>query len=259
VHELGDVILLVLPAGTRETVLARLDQFIFSEDVQLGDVTATFAGVSIIGPAAATETARLIGIDRTRLEALPPWGNVRASFEGAPCIVLRAADRGALAFDLLVERPQRPALEAALDEAGIAAISDAAAEALRIEAGVPRFHQDMDEAIIPLEAGIESRAISFNKGCYVGQEVIIRVLHRGHGKVAKKLVGLRLSGQQAPDVGAAIEGGGKTPGVVTSATWSPRLAQPIALGYVHRELSEPGTIVRLAGSDAVVSSLPFQE
>ena len=64
------------------------------------------------------------------------------------------------------------------------------AEALRIEAGVPMFHRDMDEETIPLEAGIESRAISLTKGCYVGQEVIIRVLHRGHGRVARKLVGL---------------------------------------------------------------------
>ena len=57
---------------------------------------------------------------------------------------------------------------------------------------MPLFHRDMDEETIPLEAGIESRAISFSKGCYVGQEVIIRVLHRGHGRVARKLVGLRL-------------------------------------------------------------------
>ena len=71
------------------------------------------------------------------------------------------------------------------------------AEAIRIEAGVPLFHRDMDEETIPLEAGIESRAISFTKGCYVGQEVIIRVLHRGHGRVARKLVGLRLEGDVA--------------------------------------------------------------
>jgi folate-binding protein YgfZ len=117
----------------------------------------------------------------------------------------------------------------------------------------------MTDETIPLEAGIEGRAISFNKGCYVGQEVIIRVLHRGHGRVAKKLVGLRLQGEIFPVAGSAIEGGGKAPGVVTSAAWSPRFEQPIALGYVHRELAEPGTRVTVAGSDAVVSALPFQQ
>ena len=76
------------------------------------------------------------------------------------------------------------------EEAGVPALNAETAEALRIEAGVPRFNRDMDQDTIPLEAGIESRAISFSKGCYVGQEVIIRVLHRGHGRVARKLVGL---------------------------------------------------------------------
>jgi folate-binding protein YgfZ len=179
--------------------------------------------------------------------------------QGGPAILLHAADRGERAFDVLVERAQWPALEHALHDAGVVAMSDAAAEAIRIEAGVPRFHQDMTEDTIPLEAGIEGRAISFNKGCYVGQEVIIRVLHRGHGRVAKKLVGLTINGEGVPEAGSAIEGGGKTPGVITSATWSPRLSQPVALGYVHRELAAPGTKVTVAGSDATVSALPFHK
>ena len=82
------------------------------------------------------------------------------------------------------------------------------ADAMRIEAGVPMFHRDMDEETIPLEAGIESRAISLTKGCYVGQEVIIRVLHRGHGRVARKLVGLMIDGDAAAAPGTAIADGG---------------------------------------------------
>ena len=69
---------------------------------------------------------------------------------------------------------------------------------------MPLFHRDMDEETIPLEAGIESRAISLTKGCYVGQEVIIRVLHRGHGRVARKLVGLMFDGESVPAAGAAV-------------------------------------------------------
>ena len=93
---------------------------------------------------------------------------------------------------------RRRALAAALGAAGVVDLGEATAEAIRIEAGIPAFHRDMDEETIPLEANIESRAISFSKGCYVGQEVVIRVLHRGHGRVARKLVGLLIDGAQAP-------------------------------------------------------------
>jgi folate-binding protein YgfZ len=113
-------------------------------------------------------------------------------------------------------------------------------EAARIEAGYPLFGVDMTEDTIPLEAGIEDRAISFTKGCYVGQEVIIRVLHRGHGRVAKKLVALRIEGNHLPARNAAIFAGDRGIGVITSAASSPTLGS-IALGYVHRDYVAPGT------------------
>ena len=121
------------------------------------------------------------------LTALPEHGNVRAQFGGQAAIVVRVTDTGEPGFDVFVERAQAAAF---IGGAGRprrrGARRRATADALRIEAGVPQFHRDMDEETIPLEAGIEARAISFNKGCYVGQEVIIRVLHRGHGRVARK-------------------------------------------------------------------------
>src|SRR5665213_4362641 len=98
----------------------------------------------------------------------------------------------------------------------------------------------MDEETIPLEAGIESRAISLTKGCYVGQEVIIRVLHRGHGRVARKLVGLILDGGDVPPAETAIVAQDREVGRVTSSTLSPALGKPIALGYVHRDFVTPG-------------------
>ena len=106
---------------------------------------------------------------------------------------------------MLVESvSSRPLRERASAAGAVDADADAA-EALRVEAGVPMFHRDMDEDTIPLEAGIEARAISLTKGCYVGQEVIIRVLHRGHGRVARKLVGLTLDGDGA----SAVRGAGR--------------------------------------------------
>jgi len=102
----------------------------------------------------------------------------------------------------------------------------------------------MTDDTIPLEAGIEDRAISMSKGCYVGQEVIIRVLHRGHGRVARKLVGLRIDGP-IPPRGARLFAADRDVGFVTSAAESPRLGT-IAMGYAHRDFLSPGTRIEVA-------------
>ena len=251
VYELGDVILLTLHGDVKDPVLARLDQFIFGEDVQLGDVTATFADIAIVGPQASTTVARVLsGVTAETLAALPDHGNLRTPFGDAPAIVTRTTDVGEPGFDVYVGADQRDAFVHALESSGAVALDADTAEAIRIEAGVPRFHRDMDEETIPLEAGIEARAISFTKGCYVGQEVIIRVLHRGHGRVARRLVALAVDGSRVPERSASIEVGDKIVGEVTSAAWSPRAGHPVALGYVQRDVAEPDTIVRISSASA---------
>ena len=122
---------------------------------------------------------------------------------------------------------------------------------------MPLFHRDMDEETIPLEAGIESRAISMTKGCYVGQEVIVRVLHRGHGRVARKLVGLTIDGETVPAAGAPVMNGDRAAGEVTSGVHSPALGGPIALAYVQRDFIAPGTVLSVNGAAATVTALPF--
>ncbi|HZT75149.1 MAG TPA: glycine cleavage T C-terminal barrel domain-containing protein [Vicinamibacterales bacterium] len=251
VYELGDVILLAMHGDVNDTVLARLDQFIFGEDVQLGDVTATFAAIAVVGPQSAAVVSRALGgVAADALSALPEHGNVRASFADAPAIVTQITDVGEPGFEIYIGAEQRDALVRAIGAAGAAALDAEAAETIRIEAGVPLFHRDMDEETIPLEAGLESRAINFTKGCYVGQEVIIRVLHRGHGRVARRLVRLDVEGADVPQPSAAIEAGDKIVGKVTSAVFSPRLGHPIALAYVQRDVAEPDTIVRISSSSA---------
>jgi folate-binding protein YgfZ len=175
----------------------------------------------------------------------------------ASAIVTRVTDAGEPGFDVYVERAEAPAFMAAVTAAGVVRLDDETAETIRIEAGVPQFGRDMDEDTIPLEAGIEGRAISFTKGCYVGQEIIIRVMHRGHGRVARRLVGLVLSGDQSPASGARIRAGDREIGAVTSGAWSPAFGRPIALGYVHRDFAEPGTPVSVDGAAADVVELPF--
>lgn len=258
VYELGDVILLAMIGAVKEIVLAKLDQFIFSEDVQLGDVTGTFSQLAVIGPNAPTVAAAALGsVSADVLSKLPPHGNLRASFGGQPAIVTRVTDTGEPGFDLFVERTALGDLTSALQSAGVETVDAETAEAIRIEAGVPLFHRDMDEETIPLEAGIESRAISMTKGCYVGQEVIIRVLHRGHGRVARKLVGLTLAGASVPPSGTAVRAGDREIGHVTSSTLSPALGRPIALAYVHRDFVEPATELVVDTARAVVTALPF--
>jgi folate-binding protein YgfZ len=257
VYELGDAILLSVGLEVTATLLAKLDQFLFSDDVQLGDVTKTIAQVGVVGPESAGAIASVLPVPESTLSALAEHGNVRRDVNGSAVIVTRTTDAGEPGFDLYLERDRAEALIAALQRLQLPTLDHETAEAIRIESGVPKFHRDMDEDTIPLEAGIEGRAISFTKGCYVGQEVIIRVLHRGHGRVARRLVGLALDGTEAPAQGAAVSAGDRDVGRVTSAAFSPALQKPIALAYVHRDFVEAGTLLRVGAASARVSPLPL--
>jgi folate-binding protein YgfZ len=125
-------------------------------------------------------------------------------------------------------------------------------EVVRIEDGVPKFLADMNEDTLPLEAGIEDRAISFMKGCYVGQEVIVRVTHRGGGRVAKRLVRWKAGAfaLQIPAGEARILSGDRDIGRVTSAAFSPDQNAIVGLGYVHRDFVDRGTEVTVVWNDA---------
>ena len=187
--------------------------------------------------------------------------------ESGTGLLARIDDLGVEGYRVLVERPAAEVLRRALEAAGAVAVEPAAAETVRVESGRPLFPVDMDHDTIPLEAGIADRAISFDKGCYVGQEVIVRILHRGQGRVARRLAGLTFERSAAPDAplpspGAAIFSGGDEVGRVTSAVRSPAAAAVIALGYIRRELAEAGgaRVDVSLGPDrapAVVTSLPF--
>jgi folate-binding protein YgfZ len=130
-------------------------------------------------------------------------------------------------------------------------------EVIRIERGVPKFTADMNEDTIPLEAGIEDRAISFTKGCYVGQEVIVRVTTRGGGRVARKLVRWHAddSASVVPMPESRIFSAAKDIGRVTSSAFSPSLNKVVGLGYVHRDFVDPGTNVTVVWNDARIEAV----
>ena len=137
-----------------------------------------------------------------------------------------------------------------------------ALEIARVEAGIPRFGADMDETNLAPESGIESRAISYSKGCYIGQEVIARI--RTYGQVAKSLRGLKLADDLTalPVKGDKLFKDGKEAGYITSALRSPTLRANLALGYVRREHQAAGTVFTLTTahgeSRVTLASLPFQ-
>ena len=243
VLESGDMILLDVPRDLVEATIQRLDQFLFSEDVQLGDLRASLEGVWIHGPAAATLLGQaLTGV--TGLADWPQYHNARATFGETAAVVVRVDQLGVPGYCAYLEPGRAAALSSALEAAGAVPGSRNAIEAARIEAGTPVFGTDMGTETIPLEAGIEARAISFSKGCYVGQEVIIRVMHRGQGRVAKKLMLLGVEGDPPPP-GSKIYEGEREIGTVTSSASSPD-SGALALAYLHRDFLAPGTRVEIA-------------
>jgi folate-binding protein YgfZ len=238
VLESGTMILLDVPAETTDATRDRLEQFIFTEDVQVESLVGTLTGVWIHGPKAPSVLERVLAATVGRSLSDPPGLSAWRDYQHAQSVA-RIDQLGVPGFCVYVEPSRERDVIAALVEAGAREVSPEAIEAARIEAGYPVFGVDMTDDTIPLEAGIEDRAISMSKGCYVGQEVIVRVLHRGHGRVARKLMNLRIDGA-VPPRGARLFAADRDVGFVTSAAVSPRFGT-IALAYVHRDFLAPGT------------------
>lgn len=182
-------------------------------------------------------------------EALPSeeHANAHAEIDGIP-VLLIAADLG---VDLVCEADATAALVAALVARGARTVSEATAECLRVERGRPRYGLDLDEATIPQEAGLNERAVSFTKGCYVGQETVARLYYKG--KPNRHLRGLRLSA--AVPTGTELLLGGKPVGRLGSVASSPAHGE-IGLALVRRE-APPGSIVQAGEASAEVVELPF--
>jgi tRNA-modifying protein YgfZ len=252
VLESGDMLLLDVPAADVEQTAERLEQFHFTEDVQIANLAGTLRSVWLHGPTASQILTKL-ALSAEEFAAWTSYQNARAEIGGAPVVIARIDQLAVPGYVIYVDVQQEAALTKLLVATGALPATPPTLEAARIEAGYPVFGIDMSTDTIPLEAAIEDRAISLTKGCYVGQEVIIRVLHRGHGRVARKLVGLHLEGA-VPPRNAKIFAGDREIGVVTSAAHSPRFGA-IAMGYLHRDFVEPGTVVDVdaARSRAVVT------
>jgi hypothetical protein len=223
------------------TLAAKLDRSVFAEDVRIVDLSDALDQIGVIGRGVEAIVADVLGVEPARLAAA-----AMLSTEGeGDLIAARTDDATVPSFDLFFPSESRDRVLTRLGEAGARPIDAELVEGLRIEAGRPLFGVDMTDETIPLEAGLLERAISTSKGCYVGQEVIIRVLHRGGGRVAKRLAVLKLDGSahHVPAPGTALDVDGHAVGRITSAAPEPHHQGVVALGYVHRDHATVGAQV----------------
>ena len=262
IFALADELLLDFEPGLLEKISQRLEKFIVADDVQIVDAAPHYGLLSVQGPKAA-EVVRALNL----FAEIPTQqlGSIKISDATLGEIYLannpRLATNG---FDLFIPNNSLGAvadkLIAAAKAVGGRAVGWQAFETARIEAGIPRFGADMDETNIPLECGIEGRAIVYDKGCYIGQEVINRIHSVGH--VTRELRALRLAThlEPLPRKGDKLLQAGKEVGYVTSAVKSPAFNANIALGYVRREANQVGNELTLQGTgeDPVkIVALPF--
>ena len=267
VLEIEGMTLLDVPSSIQGRLVQMFDMLVFTEDVQVVDLTSGWTSIGIYGPSSAGKLAAVFNsktavTSEQQLLALREHDNIQLVFEEEAVVVTRTNETGLIGFHTFFDRQLSDRFIERLRNEGATTVCADIVKIFRIEMGRPEFGVDMDETTIPLEADIQDRAISTTKGCYVGQEVIIRVLHRGHGRVVRKLVGLVLD-EAVPIPGSLIKKKDKDVGQVTSAVFSPALGKPIALGYVHRDFVNPGTVVDVVldghRQSATVTRLPFCE
>jgi len=226
VYDVGTGFLVDLDAGLLQKVKGLLEGGRVSEDVQVLDRSPEFNRLSVLGGAAPEKVESLLHVPAPDLGH---WAELPSG------LIARTDSPSRPAMDLFVE-PTSDVVEA-LAAAGGVELSTGALEILRLESGRPRYGVDFDEETILLEAGLGS-AVSFTKGCYVGQEVISRVANRGH--LRRALVSLLLE-PPAPLEGAVVTYEGSPVGRVTSAAWSHTLGKTIAFANILSDLDRPGT------------------
>lgn len=231
-----DCVIADVPAANASRLVEALDRLIFAEDVRVADESRALRQLSVVGGGAADAVSRALGVAADALRRLPAWSqlDIDAGF------VARTDDANEGSWDVMVGEQHVDRTIAALEGAGAVPAAPAVVEAMRIDAGRPEFGVDMTDETIPLEAGLLERAISQTKGCYVGQEVIIRVLHRGGGRVARRLVRMACDDRTILTLppGAVVSADEREIGRVTSAAFSPRAGRVVALGYVHRDTAD---------------------
>jgi len=256
---LEDALIADCPAGTATPIPEYLDRYLIMERAEIEDLTQEWALLSLQGPQSVMALAAVLGEGVTRLSL---WDFAAECYQNETVYVTRAAHCGEDGFDLFLPASRAASLWAALcqhrREFAVHSVGWHALNLRRVEAGIPWWGEELDATIVPLEARLE-HAISYTKGCYVGQEIIARIDARGH--VNNLLAGFFVHGETLPERGVEIHHDGKRVGRVSTAVQSPRLQRPVALGYLRRELQDAGTRVQAVAPggpvELEVAPLPF--
>jgi len=247
-----DRLLLDTSPGQAQSLSAHFNKYVISEDVEFVERTAELGNLLVTGAHAAQTLQQRTG-------SAPPselLSFVPTRIAGCEVVIRRVEYAGVTSFFLQVVANEIPRLMAALLENEAVLCGPEAVEAARLEAGFPLFGRDITDDNLPQEVGRDAKAISFTKGCYLGQETVARIDALGH--VNRSLVGLKFASSEVPAFGSALLTDGKDVGHVTSAIWSPILNAPLAMGYVRRVHARPGTMLATTISSAEVISLPIK-
>ena len=253
-----DSLLMDATASLTQKIITTLDKYIIMEDVTLKNVTGDYAFLGIEGP---TAPKLLNTLSEENLDTLTSYAHKKIKLGNFEPEIFKLSFTGSAGYYLLIEAGLASDLWGFLLKQGstwgLKPIGAAALNTLRVEAGIPWYGLDMDEKNLLPETGL-NHAISLDKGCYIGQEVVARL--SSFAKVNKKLVGLEMDTDHAPKAGGEIFCDGKKIGYVTSSVFSSALNQWIGLGYAARDYAAPGTRVSVESGGQVqarVVSLPF--
>jgi len=248
----GDFLILETEPGIQRKLRESLDRFLITEDTTLADATGAWAIVGIHGPASPGILNSFLS---EPLPDLPEGDSVNRVASGTEVTVTSKRYTGEVGFDLWCSPESAEAVWTLAAQAGATPVGYEASEVLRIEAGVACYGSDFGEETIVLEAGLE-HAVDFTKGCFIGQEPIAKMHHRG--KPRRLLTGLRLERGHLPAAGTPLFVDGKRIGALGSSRVSPALDAVVALAMLRRGMEAPGTEVRLEdGRAGQVCALPF--
>lgn len=232
----------------QEKIITHLNRYLVADEVEIQDSNEQWKMLSLQGARAGAVLCEALAD-----APLPVRADQHAmiQFAGAPLCVVHANYYGSSGYDIIVQTAHMETFARRLNDLGAAWVGEVAQNVLRVEAGLPRYGTDFDEDNLLLEVGLDN-AISFNKGCYLGQEVVERIRSRGH--VNKKLCSLILDGSAPASPGDKIVAGGKEVGYITSAVLSIALRRPIALGYVHKDFWTDGTRLSITHANTALSA-----
>jgi len=251
----GPAFLIDTEPATHDQVLKILSRFTLAGDFRVRDLTDETALLSLQGKGAAALVRQIFG----PTSEVAKFRVTQTEWNATVVTIMRATHTAEDGFDVLVDAEYASELWQTLVNAGARPVGFDTFESLRIEAGLPRFGVDMDESTVVSETNLDD-AVSFTKGCYIGQEIIVRIKHRGH--VAKKLTGVTFAGNVEIERGAQLlSEGDKEIGRITSGTFSPALNGTIALAYLKYDYLSPGTKLNAVINDqcvpATVTEIPF--